>query len=171
MLQLDERRIKAEDIGRLRACCPTADEVELLTPFLSDEKGAAALESAERFLLLIASVPRLSQRLDCFHTKAVFSTRLSDVRALVEALSAASACVSKSALLPELLALVLAVRSLSASATSVRPRHVSARHRQVGNALNCGSAKGSAAGFRLDVLQRLAETKSSTGEAAHAQVT
>ena len=147
LLRLDDNVIKAEDISRIRqSCIPTTDELELLQPYLDPRSTAGAVEktlqSAEVFLTYMARVPRLTQRLECFHTKLSLPTRLADASAQINALNAAAASVRTSQLLPKLLSLVLAA----------------------GNVLNAGTLKGNAKGFRLEVLQKLAETKSGSVE-------
>jgi len=141
ILRLDETIIKAEDIGRLRQCAPSGEERELLQPYLPGGEQHANFEStlgsAELFLAYMAQVPRLTPRLDAFHTKHTLPNRLADATAQINALDAATACVRASTRLPPLLSLVLAL----------------------GNILNDGSTKGGAKGFRLDVLNRLGETK------------
>jgi len=97
----------------------------------------STLGSAELFLAYMAQVPRLIPRLDAFQTKHTLPNRLADAIAQIDALGAAAACVRASKRLPPLLSLVLAL----------------------GNMLNEGSAKAGAKGFRLDVLNRLGETK------------
>ena len=71
LLTLDETIIHAEDIQKLRTCAPTAEELELLAPYLPGGELAhtahEALESADLFLVLISAVPRLVPRLECFH--------------------------------------------------------------------------------------------------------
>ena len=143
LLTLDETIIHAEDIQKLRTCAPTAEELELLAPYLPGGELAhtahEALESADLFLVLISAVPRLVPRLECFHTKLTLPARAAEATAQLEAVTAAAAAVRASATLPALLALVL----------------------EAGNLLNASTAKGNARGFKLEVLQKLAETRSS----------
>ena len=53
--ELDEKMIRGEDVGRLRQIMPTPDEIEML----QSQDGAAAFGAAEKFLLLMAAVPRV----------------------------------------------------------------------------------------------------------------
>jgi len=137
ILKLDESVIKPEDVGRLRSIMPTADEMELLR-----SAEGVSLGEAEKFLLLMSGIPRLSQRLECFHAKTSLDSRVMDVEAQVNVVIWATDCVRKSKSLPFLFALIL----------------------QIGNFLNQGSMKGAAKGFRFDVLQKLSDTKSSSSE-------
>jgi len=141
ILSLDEGVIKVEDVNKLKSCVPTAEERELLQPYLPDgEKHAhvANLEAADHFLVLVSQVPRVTQRLDCFQTKLNLPQRITDAMAQIDSVTSAVKGVRESNVLPQLLALVLAA----------------------GNVLNAGTLKGNAKGFRLEVLQKLAETKS-----------
>mmetsp|Transcript_75188 Transcript_75188/g.149293 ORF Transcript_75188/g.149293 Transcript_75188/m.149293 type:complete len:497 (-) Transcript_75188:583-2073(-) len=142
LLRLDDGMIKSEDIPKLRNCVPTDEEKEMLTPYMSSDTEASKLEKAEIFLLYMARVPRLSQRLDCFHTKLTLPTRLADTSAQIDAINSAGSSVRASKLLPQLLALVLAA----------------------GNVLNAGTMRGNARGFHLETLQKLAATKSGSVE-------
>ena len=144
ILALDEGLIKLEDIARLRACVPTPEEAELLAPYLEGgeyQSSQASLASADLFLAYMCAIPRLLPRLECFHTKLSLPGRASDLSGQIDAIDAAAACVQRSTTLPQLLQLVLAT----------------------GNVLNAGTPKGNAKGFRLEVLQKLGETKSSPG--------
>lgn len=136
LLRLDEKVIKAEDVGRLRQMMPTTEEVEMLQ---REEATSAQFGNAEKFLYLMSQVPRLRHRLECFQTKVNFDSRWKDVDAQLNALLVASQCVRGSKQLPHLFHLVL----------------------KLGNFLNQDTAKGSAGGFRFDVLQKLGDTKSS----------
>eukprot|EP00966_Prymnesium_polylepis_P000662 14968-Prymnesium_polylepis.2 len=57
---------------------PSAEEAELLR---AQEGGVNG--GAERFLLLMAGVPRLRQRLICFQAKMNFDSRVQDAEAQV----------------------------------------------------------------------------------------
>uniref|UniRef100_A0A6V2PDY2 FH2 domain-containing protein n=1 Tax=Emiliania huxleyi TaxID=2903 RepID=A0A6V2PDY2_EMIHU len=149
VLALDETVLKQDDIARLRECSPSAEEVEMLSPFGEDPrlKETVRWGPAESFLLDMAAVPRLSQRLACFLSKLTFEQRKKDAEAQVEAINKAVQCLRGSKTLPLLLALVL----------------------QVGNALNAGTPRGAAAGFTSEALGKLAETKSTVSDARPAQ--
>uniref|UniRef100_A0A7S3S237 FH2 domain-containing protein n=1 Tax=Emiliania huxleyi TaxID=2903 RepID=A0A7S3S237_EMIHU len=140
VLALDETVLKQDDIARLRECSPSAEEVEMLSPFGEDPrlKETVRWGPAESFLLDMAAVPRLSQRLACFLSKLTFEQRKKDAEAQVEAINKAVQCLRGSKTLPLLLALVL----------------------QVGNALNAGTPRGAAAGFTSEALGEVAEAKS-----------
>jgi hypothetical protein len=49
--KLDEKFIKLEDIPRLRDLTPTAEEREMLAPYLQGAEPTSKLDNAERFLL------------------------------------------------------------------------------------------------------------------------
>ena len=178
-----------------RSIVPTEDERAKLQPYLTDECDPKSLGATEALLLLMASVPRLQQRLECLGTKLSLHPRLRELDAQVvaaaprrraspriaghlasppridcrfgecdgrpawpparrpsatpisrrglrqiSALDAALAAVHASKALPLLLSFVLSI----------------------GNVLNAGTAKGDAAGFRLEDLQKLADVKTTS---------
>ena len=134
VLRLDDTIIKVEDISRLRACIPTADEIELLS-HTQQRRGCRDSASSRRSssCWYMARVPRLSQRLECFSTKLTLPTRLARARRC--ALSDAADAVRASA--------------PAAAASRTRARHRQrAQHRH---------SQGQRQGFRLDVLQKLAK--------------
>jgi len=146
--KLDDKFVKLEDIPRMRDLVPTAEETEMLAPYLGGAEPTAKLDSAEKFLLEMCKVGGLRQRLTCWLTKLTFETRCHDLQAQLQAISAGVKCVRTSQSTPQLLALVLAL----------------------GNVLNAGSARAGAKGFRLEVLLKLAETKATVTEGDEAGV-
>jgi len=146
--KLDDKFIKLEDIPRMRDLVPTAEETEMLAPYLSGAEPTAKLDGAEKFLLEMCKVGGLRQRLTCWLTMLTFETRCHDLQAQLQAISAGVKCVRTSQSTPQLLALVLAL----------------------GNVLNAGSARAGAKGFRLEVLLKLAETKATVTEGDDAGV-
>ena len=66
MLALDEAVIKLEDIPRLRECAPTAEELEMLQPYLDEpDLQGLKLAPAESYLLRMSEVC-------CTHTLSLF---------------------------------------------------------------------------------------------------
>merc|ERR1719491_984569 len=88
---------------------PTAEETEMLAPYLGGAEPTAKLDSAEKFLLEMCKVGGLRQRLTCWLTKLTFETRCHDLQAQLQAISAGVKCVRTSQSTPQLLALVLAL--------------------------------------------------------------
>jgi len=115
---------------------PTQEEREKLLAFDGDE---ADLSKPDRYLRMLAGIPRLEQRMKCILFKLRFDDELmaacEELRNLRDAVSAAIGCEALHALLQAIL--------------------------EVGNELNAGTAKGGACGFRLSSLPRFVELRSS----------
>merc|ERR1711971_110721 len=121
---------------------PTPEKLELLAPYRENTLSRDGLEPAAKFLLEMASIERLSQRLLRWQSKLSFDARNADAKAQVNAMTAAVECVRNSQMLKQLLSLIL----------------------QLGNVLNVGSARANAQGFESEVLLKLSETKSSVSD-------
>ena len=139
--RMDEKVITADDISRLQACAPTAEEIELLRRYIDGTDAAEGLESAERFLVEMGRVPSLPKLLSSWATKLSFEGRRADASEQLGGLERAAACVRASPTLRTLLGIILSF----------------------GNVLNAASARGGARGFRSDVLLKLGETKTTAG--------
>ena len=139
--RMDEKVITADDISRLQACAPTAEEIELLRRYIDGTDAAEGLESAERFLVEMGRVPSLPKLLSSWATKLSFEGRRADASEQLGGLERAAACARASPTLRTLLGIILSF----------------------GNVLNAASARGGARGFRSDVLLKLGETKTTAG--------
>ena len=62
--KLDDKFIKLEDIPRIRDLVPTAEETEMLAPYLGGSEPTAKLDGAEKFLLEMCKV-RPCPRVGC----------------------------------------------------------------------------------------------------------
>ena len=114
---------------------PTAEERRLLLEFGGD---VGSLERPEQLLRTLACIPRLEGRLRAMRFKAQLEIDLEELMLTpVAELGAACEAVGGSQPLHALLQVVL----------------------DVGNALNAGTAKGNAVGFKLTTLLKLAELK------------
>ena len=140
VIDLDAEVLSHEAVGALQKCVPLQEEVELVT-------GAAdtsTLGYAERFVLSVGTIPRLKARLECFAFKHRFNQQLhalySDVNTLTSACQQLVSCPPLKRLLHMLL--------------------------KMGNALNAGSFRSGAEGFKLECLTRLAELKSNTEQSS-----
>jgi hypothetical protein len=110
-------------------------QAEKLLAFDGDERELA---KPDRYLRMLARIPRLEHRVRCLLFKLRFDdayeSAQSDLRQLREATEAAIGCKQLHALLQAVL--------------------------EVGNELNAGTQKGNAAGFRLNSLVRFCELRS-----------
>ncbi|XP_024965706.1 formin-like protein 18 [Cynara cardunculus var. scolymus] len=134
VLALDDSAMDVDQVDNLIKFCPTKEEMELIKGY----KGEVdKLGKCEQFFLELMRVPRSEAKLRVFSYKLQFSTQVSDLR--------------KS--LNDVYLSVEQIRS------SVKLRRVMQTILSLGNALNQGTARGAAVGFRLDSLLKLNETR------------
>ncbi|RHY73074.1 hypothetical protein DYB30_002411 [Aphanomyces astaci] len=106
----------------------------------SYEGDATLLGETEKFFLAVLDIPRLAQRLRAVHTTHIHLSREDDVRAKVKVLEKAVGELTTSHHTVAVLEVVLAV----------------------GNYLNGGTPRGGVWGFKLDILPKLAQVKSTS---------
>jgi len=114
---------------------PTPEESEKLLAFDGDE---ADLSKPDRYLRMLATIPRLEQRVRCVLFKLRFDDAIESAQDELAQLREATDAVASSARLAALMHAVLSV----------------------GNELNAGTMKGNAVGFRLSSLVRFCELRS-----------
>ena len=134
VLALDSTTLSAEGVQSLLKCVPSAEELELVT---SSEIEPAQLGMAERFVAVVGALPRLRERLEAMAFMQRFNSALHALYSDAKAVTDACDLLRSSAPLRRLLGLVL----------------------QLGNALNAGSFRSGAEGFRTDCLVRIAELR------------
>ncbi|CAK4617136.1 hypothetical protein AeMF1_012017 [Aphanomyces euteiches] len=132
---LDEKILTLERIQSLAAMVPTGDEMELVKTYEGD---VALLGETEKFFLAISDVPRLAERLKAMESSCMFSQRYDDVKTKLKLLDQAYLDLKNSDKLISVLEVILAV----------------------GNYLNGGTPRGGAYGFKLDILPKLVQVKS-----------
>ena len=134
IVDLDENILSAENISALKQFVPTPEEIELLKEYSGpvDQLG-----KPEQFFLEIMTIPRLTARLNSFHTKLTFAKKLSGIKESVSIVSDAVKEIRTSKTLPKMLELVLAV----------------------GNYLNGNTFRGGAYGFKIETLTKMVEVK------------
>ena len=106
---------------------------------MSPRRQTGALDKPEILLKSLADIPRLEGRLKAMKFKSQMETDIEQWQKQVEQLTEGCSCVQESEKLRALFQVVL----------------------DVGNALNAGTAKGNAIGFRMGTLLKLAELKAS----------
>jgi hypothetical protein len=136
VLSLDKEALPPDAVAALLSCVPSPEELDIV---VSAGVPPASLGFAERFVLEVGSIPRLQKRLECLAYMVRFDASMAAVAADVATTRAACATLCTSLALRQLLGVVL----------------------RLGNALNGGSFRGAAEGFRTDALPRLAELRTS----------
>ncbi|KAL1215166.1 Formin-like protein 18 [Cardamine amara subsp. amara] len=135
VLALDESVTDVDQVDNLIKFCPTKEEAELLKGFTGNKE---ALGRCEQFFLELLKVPRVETKLRVFSFKIQFHSQVTDLRRGLNIIHSAANEVRGSAKLKRIMQTILSL----------------------GNALNHGTARGSAIGFRLDSLLKLTDTRS-----------
>lgn len=133
VLALDSLALDIDQVENLIKFCPTKEEMEMLKNYNGDR---AMLGKCEQFFLELMKVPRVESKLRVFAFKITFSSQVDELRVNLDTINAASREVRESAKLRQVMQTILTL----------------------GNALNQGTARGSAVGFKLDSLLKLSDT-------------
>ncbi len=134
LIAMDDEVLKTEQLEVISTTVPTSKEIKLIV----DYKGAKEeLATVEQYFMHIMQIPRLEGRVKSLLYKSSALETLQKVTSDYNLLSEASRCLRESTIFVKVLKGVLVV----------------------GNHLNTGSYRGSASGFRLDMLLRLKDFK------------
>ncbi|XVF89253.1 hypothetical protein PTKIN_Ptkin19aG0115400 [Pterospermum kingtungense] len=143
VLALEKSALDVDQVDNLIKFCPTKEEMELLKGYTGEKEK---LGKCEQFFLELMKVPRVESKLRVFSFKIRFRSQASDLRRDLNVINTAAeearytffACIIRN---------------------SVKLRRIMQTILSLGNALNQGTARGSAIGFRLDSLLKLTETR------------
>ncbi|XP_040997748.1 LOW QUALITY PROTEIN: formin-like protein 13 [Juglans microcarpa x Juglans regia] len=134
VLALEDSALDVDQVENLIKFCPTKEEMELLKGYTGEKEK---LGKCEQFFLELMQVPRVECKLAVFSFKIQFHSQVSDLRKGLNVANSAAEEIKNSAKLKRIMQTVLSL----------------------GNALNQGTARGSAIGFRLDSLLKLTDTR------------
>ncbi|XP_057969779.1 formin-like protein 18 [Malania oleifera] len=134
VLSLEESALDIDQVDNLIKFCPTKEEIELLKGYNGDKDK---LGKCEQFFLELMQVPRAESKLRVFSFKIQFCSQVSDLRNNLNTVNAAAEEIRNSLKLKRVMQTILSL----------------------GNALNQGTARGSAIGFRLDSLLKLTDMR------------
>ncbi|KAI3442199.1 Formin-like protein [Psidium guajava] len=134
VLALDDSALDVDQVDNLIKFCPTKEEIDLLKNYNGDKEN---LGKCEQFFLELMKVPRVESKLRVFSFKMQFHSQISDLSSSLNVVNAASEEIRNSVKLKRIMQTILSL----------------------GNALNQGTARGSAIGFRLDSLLKLTDTR------------
>lgn len=134
VLALDDSILDVDQVENLIKFCPTKEDMELLKGYSGNKEN---LGRCEQFFLEMMKVPRVESKLRVFSFKIQFASQVSDLRNNLNIVNEASREVRESLKLRRIMQTILSL----------------------GNALNQGTARGSAIGFRLDSLLKLVDTR------------
>ncbi|XP_047316772.1 formin-like protein 20 isoform X2 [Impatiens glandulifera] len=139
VLAMDDSVLDADQVENLIKFCPTKEEMDLLKNYTGDME---ILGKCEQFFLELMKVPRVESKLRVFLFKIQFNAQVSDFKKSLNLVNSACQEVRNSLKLKEILKKIL----------------------YLGNALNQGTARGSAIGFKLDSLLKLTDTRASNNK-------
>ncbi|KAK9076053.1 hypothetical protein SSX86_004386 [Deinandra increscens subsp. villosa] len=134
ILALDASALDIDQIENLIKFCPTKEEMETLKNYTGNKE---MLGKCELFFMELMKVPRVESKLRVFAFTITFTSQVSDLRRKLSAINDATKEVKESAKLRQIMQTILTL----------------------GNALNQGTARGSAIGFKLDSLLKLSDTR------------
>lgn len=134
ILALDVSVLDIDQVENLIKFCPAKEEMEMLKSYTGNKE---MLGRCEQFFLELMKVPRVESKLRVFSFRITFSTQVEELRAYLNTINDASREVKESLKLRQIMQTILTL----------------------GNALNQGTARGSAVGFRLDSLLKLSDTR------------
>eukprot|EP00850_Spirogloea_muscicola_P006284 SM000029S10579 [mRNA] locus=s29:870494:880058:- [translate_table: standard] len=134
VLALDSAVLDVDQVENLLKFCPTKDEMDKLRAFTGD---ITQLGKCELFFMEMMRVPRMEAKLKVFSFKLQFKVQVADLRANLELVRNASREVRESGALRRIMQTILSL----------------------GNALNQGTTRGQAIGFKLDSLLKLTDTR------------
>ncbi|XP_022921382.1 formin-like protein 20 [Cucurbita moschata] len=139
VLAMDESVLDVDQVENLIKFCPTKEEMELLKGYTGDKDN---LGKCEQYFLELMKVPRVESKLRVFSFKIQFGSQISEFKKSLNTVNSACVEVRNSAKLKEIMKKIL----------------------YLGNTLNQGTARGSAVGFKLDSLLKLADTRASNNK-------
>ncbi|KAJ0807474.1 putative formin, FH2 domain-containing protein [Helianthus annuus] len=134
VLALDESALDADQVDNLIKFCPTKEEMETLKGYKGEKDK---LGKCEQFFMELMKVPRTESKLRVFSFKLQFGSQVSDLRKSLNSVNSAVEQVRSSSKFKRVMQTILTL----------------------GNALNQGTARGAAVGFRLDSLLKLTDTR------------
>ncbi|KAI4303455.1 hypothetical protein MLD38_039083 [Melastoma candidum] len=134
VLALDSSALDIDQVENLIKFCPTKEEIEKLKNYNGDKE---LLGKCEQFFSELMKVPRIESKLRVFAFAITFSSQVNDLRTNLNTINNASREVKESVKLRQIMQTILTL----------------------GNALNQGTARGSAVGFKLDSLLKLSDMR------------
>lgn len=134
VLTLDDSIIDGDQVDYLIKFCPTKEEMELLKGYTGSTEN---LGKCEQFFLEMMKVPRVESKLRILSFKIKFLTQVADLKNSLNTINEVAEEVRNSVKLKRVMQTILSL----------------------GNALNQGTARGSAVGFRLDSLLKLIDIR------------
>ncbi|KAK7377124.1 hypothetical protein VNO80_02544 [Phaseolus coccineus] len=134
VLAMDDSVLDVDQVENLIKFSPTKEEMETLKNYTGNKDN---LGKCEQFFIELMKVPRVESKLRVFSFKMQFLSQVSELKRDLNIVNSASEEIRNSVKLKRIMQTILSL----------------------GNALNHGTARGSAVGFRLDSLLKLTDTR------------
>ncbi|KAK1353431.1 putative C2 domain, formin, FH2 domain, protein-tyrosine phosphatase [Heracleum sosnowskyi] len=134
ILAMDSNVLDIDQVENLIKFCPTKEEMDTLKNYTGEKE---MLGKCEQFFMELMKVPRVESKLRVFAFKITFSSQVDDLKRNLLTIKNAASEVKESGKLRQIMQTILTL----------------------GNALNQGTARGSAVGFKLDSLLKLSDTR------------
>ncbi|KAI7754936.1 hypothetical protein M8C21_007144, partial [Ambrosia artemisiifolia] len=134
VLALDASALNIDQVESLSKFCPTKEEMETLKNYTGNKE---MLGKCEQYFMELMKVPRAESKLRVFAFTITFTSQVSDLRRNLSTINDATKEVKESAKLRQIMQTILTL----------------------GNAINQGTARGSAIGFKLDSILKLSDTR------------
>lgn len=134
ILAMDSNVLDIDQVENLIKFCPTKEEMDTLKNYKGEKE---MLGKCEQFFFELMKVPRVESKLRVFAFKITFSSQVDDLKRNLLTIKNAASEVKESGKLRQIMQTILTL----------------------GNALNQGTARGSAVGFKLDSLLKLSDTR------------
>ncbi|XP_024638460.1 formin-like protein 13 isoform X2 [Medicago truncatula] len=134
VLALEESALDTDTVENLIKFCPTKEEMEIIKNYNGEKEK---LGRCEQFFMELMKVPRVEAKLRVFSFRIQFYSQVSDLKNSLKVVNSSAEEIRNSVKLKRIMQTILTL----------------------GNALNQGTARGSAIGFRLDSLLKLTETR------------
>ncbi|KAJ3695440.1 hypothetical protein LUZ60_000817 [Juncus effusus] len=134
VLALDDSVLEVEQVDNIVKFCPTKEEIALLKNYTGDKDK---LGKCDQFFLEIMKVPRFEPKATVLSFKIKFRNLVAELKGNLSIVNAVVEEVRCSVKLKRIMQTILSL----------------------GNAINQGTARGSAVGFKLDSLPKLSDTR------------
>ncbi|KAI9298202.1 FH2-domain-containing protein [Neoconidiobolus thromboides FSU 785] len=137
ILEINDTRLSIDNLRSLENIAPTQDEIKIVKSY---NGTIETLGTAEKYMLQILDIPRLSERLNCMIFRRKFDSDLQDIKPELTTLNQVIIELKTSKRLSILLEIILSL----------------------GNYLNANTPRGEAKGFKLEALRLLKDVKANT---------
>ncbi|CAK8695776.1 unnamed protein product [Clavelina lepadiformis] len=141
IVNMDDTKLDLDALQALYDVRPSAEELDEIADALKAQP-TCILDKPEQFVLMLAMIPSLDERLKCWIFAKKFPDKMVEIQEQLIAVGEACNDISKSETLRKVLEIVLTL----------------------GNHMNKGTTRGDAYGYYLDILPKLKDVKTQNGE-------